>query len=227
MNDIRGPAPPSSTCSFYPDPDLSVLPIDFYFTHRDSSAARGKRQFKYTILIPRATFMTHIERASSSGRTSMLAWKEWGPDGSLVLVRPDSIGRHNKVAYLSYGSRLAALEYNHEHPPSARVLIYDVNPWAAKDARRHAANVSDESTGTDLTVDGRKVFPQTPGAIPYAVYPGKAWFKIEEDAWTFRLDTDCDGFTLHVCLRNVMIAHASDADFVCVAPAGLKQTGGV
>ncbi|RPD74966.1 hypothetical protein L226DRAFT_613173 [Lentinus tigrinus ALCF2SS1-7] len=160
------PVRPSSTVPFWPDPDLRI----FVVVLGDCSA----------LLIPYSTFRTllyHPESAHTSprGRAKPIPWKNWGPHATLLLHLPYAervnFWTYWKMRYCySYGSRVAIScysDYGTSH--TGEVFVFDLNPWAAREARRYPPTMSPDSRYLDTPTTAKAAFGTERAAIPHAI----------------------------------------------------------
>ncbi|KAI1796971.1 hypothetical protein LXA43DRAFT_1089498 [Ganoderma leucocontextum] len=130
---------------FWPDPALKTIAVHF---HMFESAKLRKRlgeslDSTFVLLIPRSTFLEHIERTSAIAMGDVpcvFPWRNWGERESVVLRsgtlptrhEPHVAGFYSKSAVVPFGSRIALFTLG--GAGEVRLTAVDVNPLAA--ARR-------------------------------------------------------------------------------------------
>ncbi|EJF62458.1 hypothetical protein DICSQDRAFT_154348 [Dichomitus squalens LYAD-421 SS1] len=180
---IHSSSPPPDA-PFIPDPMLSVVAVRFAIYATDLSNA--------LLLVPGSTFRAQIQAARGSDESHhRVFWHEWGPKGGLLLnlSGPEVIPR---AVFSPCGSRFPMLIRDKWRAGSAQIVIFDLNPWAAR-----AAQSNPKSSGS-LTVmkDASSFrFRTLRASIPHVAYQGPRLSFPKEHKPTY-VNMNHDGFTV-------------------------------
>ena len=179
------PRPPASA-PFWPDPAHRVVVV--HFSRRSRHLKKG-----YTsalLLIPYATLQSVIDHAERSPDPRfprvVYEWNQWAQRDALLLaldIEDVSADGYRFAPTWAYGSRVCVC-LRQTMKLRDHLLMFDLNPWAAKDARRTAPAGSDapappasgptpaaahvEERGQEY----RDWFCIRRALLPYAVYHG-------------------------------------------------------
>ena len=133
------PEPPPSV-PIWPDPSHRVTVVHF---NRESKFVK-KGHTSALILIPYTTLRDVVEWAhdSHSKSSPVLEWNRWGQRDALLLtvdIENPHMSSSHFVRTWAYGSRVCVL-LNSTWDFRGPLLTFDLNPWAAKLARRSDAS---------------------------------------------------------------------------------------
>ncbi|KAI0707202.1 hypothetical protein C8Q76DRAFT_748315 [Earliella scabrosa] len=145
------PASTSRWAPFWPDPGLSMAVV---------ALSTGS-----VLLIPHQNIHLILAQASTSLSGRRVAWENWGPQNSLQLHKLLLPGRAAYRRVYSYGSRIAYFLSESVWTDSERTgiaaVVLDLNPWAARYAKRFPPRRSQEEIDTFVRASqpGGKVLP--------------------------------------------------------------------
>ncbi len=185
---------PPSDAPFHPDPMLSVVAVRF------AIYATGTELANALLLVPRATFHTQIDAAlesSDSEPERRVFWHEWGPTGGLLLnlSGPEIVPR---VVCSPCGSRFPVLVRDKWKAGQAQIVVFDVNPWAAREAQNNNARSGGAKAGGSLTVikdTSSFRFRTLRASVPHVAYLGPRLSVPKEHKPTF-VTMNRDGVTI-------------------------------
>ena len=114
------------------------------------------------LLIPYRTLATVLEHASvgSPSMDTLILWEDWGPGSTLMLRVSSEWDAHNNY---SYGSRFATID-----PRTTDIIIFDLNPWAARYAQGPCACNDEQADLRDSDI----ALGSDGSGVCRAVYPG-------------------------------------------------------
>ncbi|TFK90495.1 hypothetical protein K466DRAFT_583678 [Polyporus arcularius HHB13444] len=152
------PSPPTSSVPFWTDPALRIIVVAF-----SSRAA---------LLIPYSTFATLLQQKRRE-LTEATHWDDWGMRGSLLLHLS---GNQYPALWMTrhcypYGSRVALMYFESESYFEGDAVIFDLNPWAARYARR-APHIPSKDAMYGFLVDPKAAFGTEWTMVPHTVYHG-------------------------------------------------------
>lgn len=182
-------AHPRADAPFHPDPLLSAFAVRFAIFTADLSNA--------VLLVPGATFHAQIQAARDNTQPHhRVFWHEWGPEGGLLLniSGPEIIPR---VVFSPCGSRFPILIRDKWRTGSAQVIIFDVNPWAVREAQD-----SSRASLTEIKDASIFRFRTLRASIPHVAYQGPRLSFPKEHKPTF-VTMNYDGFTVLVSSSQV------------------------
>ncbi|PIL23738.1 hypothetical protein GSI_13488 [Ganoderma sinense ZZ0214-1] len=180
----------SSGAPFRPDPLVSVVAVRFAIYATSTELANA------LLLVPRATFHEQIDAALNSSDSEperRMFWHEWGPTGGLLLnlSGPEIIPR---VVFSPCGSRFPVLVRDKWKAGQAQIVVFDVNPWAARAARcKNGSKAGGSLTVIKDTSSFR--FRTLRASIPHVAYLGPRMSFPKEHKPTF-VTMNHDGFTV-------------------------------
>ena len=154
------PGPPTSAVPFWSDPALRIITVAF-----SSRAA---------LLIPYSTLSTLLQRKPRCDLTEATHWDDWGPQNTLLLHLS---GNQYPALWMSrhcyaYGSRVALMYFDKESYFEGDAVIYDLNPWAARCARRERPVASKDAMYRDALGDPKTAFGTEGAVVPHAAFHG-------------------------------------------------------
>ena len=145
----RTPTPPCDTSAAFMRDPMSTAVVMQLTIGPDAEGATNA----LLLLIPHRTLRAQIGRSfSESCGTSdtqpervIREWNDWGPGATVMLNLPrkSQAAEHgglfipSEVWSQAFGSRLALLICDNPDMASGHVVTFDVDPWAAKCARRY------------------------------------------------------------------------------------------
>ncbi|KAI0749702.1 hypothetical protein C8Q80DRAFT_1269538 [Daedaleopsis nitida] len=176
------PVPAAANAPFWSDPALRMVLV----TLGDNSA----------LFIPYTTIQSLLSPAHATPEPihemRMVSWDLWGPRGSLRI--PASANRRTwsyRQCY-SYGSRVAVFLFDDERE-SGNIIMYDLNPWAARYARHMPPEIGElahHKTGLGCL----ELEEDADGILPHVVFHG-SYIRLGLDQAPPILATDHMGFT--------------------------------
>lgn len=192
----------ASDAPFHPDPLVSVVAVRF------AIYATGTELANALLLVPRATFHEQIDATRESMDSEpdrRMFWHEWGPTGGLLLnlSGPEIIPR---VVFSPCGSRFPVLVRDKWKTGQAQIVVFDVNPWAAREARcRNSVNGSGKAGGSLTVIKDTSGFRfrTLRASIPHVAYLGPRLSFPKEHKPTF-VTMNHDGFTVQVSTRHAL-----------------------
>ena len=123
------PAPPSRTVPFWTDSELRMVVVAL-----ESGAG---------LLIPYKHIHSYLVAVESTPANALkgkrkVEWANWGPQISLLLPMCATPFQWSYRSAYSYGSRIAVSLFDNDSNDACDpdVVTFDLNPWAAKHARR-------------------------------------------------------------------------------------------
>ena len=170
--------------------------------------ATGTELANALLLVPRATFHEQIDATRESMDSEpdrRMFWHEWGPTGGLLLnlSGPEIIPR---VVFSPCGSRFPVLVRDKWKTGQAQIVVFDVNPWAAREARcRNSVNGSGKAGGSLTVIKDTSGFRfrTLRASIPHVAYLGPRLSFPKEHKPTF-VTMNHDGFTVQVSTRHAL-----------------------
>ena len=176
------PHPPASA-PFWPDPAHRVVVVHF---------SRESRHLKkgYTsalLLVPYSTLKSvieHVDHLSDSRSPRSYGWNQWAQRDALLLtldIEDISVRGFHFVPTWSYGSRVCVL-LQRSWESRIHLLMFDLNPWAVKNARRTEddRDAPSRRTPADSEASAEETYGQKycdwfcirRALLPYVVYHG-------------------------------------------------------
>ncbi|RPD52757.1 hypothetical protein L226DRAFT_576696 [Lentinus tigrinus ALCF2SS1-7] len=151
----RVPTPPLDTAAaFFRDPTSTAVVLQLT-VGPDTDGTTSDLM----LMIPRQTLQAQITQAladpcrGDTQQEQVVEWEKWGPDGTVLLNLPRKSQSAESGAWFvpsevwsqSFGSRLALLLCDSVDMASGCVVTFDVDPWAARCARRYRQGGSDNA----------------------------------------------------------------------------------
>ena len=97
-------------------------------------------------------------------------WHDWGPDGSLLLNVPGPDGARGAFGS-PYGTRFPALVPDKRDKAAVRLVVFDLNPWAARGGGR-ASRGEDALVPLAQKESGAFEVRSPRASVPYVAYWG-------------------------------------------------------
>lgn len=188
-----------SGAPFRPNPMLSIVAVRFAIYPTGTELANA------LLLVPRATFYEQIEAARESSDSEpehRVFWHEWGPTGGLLLnlSGPEIIPR---VMCSACGSRFVVLVRDKWKSGQAQVVVFDVNPWAAREAKNGVnGNARAGGSLTAIKDTSSYRFRTLRASVPHVAYLGPRLSFPKEHKPTF-VTMNHDGFTVQVNASHI------------------------